>query len=57
MQIRLSWQNLETGEWQTPVLTLPIALGRVFERMPSTVNGEKVSRIVLTGKESRVFMG
>lgn len=57
MQIRLSWQNLETGEWRTPVLTLPIALGRVFERMPSTVNGEKVSRIVLTGERVSRFHG
>ncbi|HEY9865835.1 MAG TPA: FHA domain-containing protein, partial [Candidatus Obscuribacterales bacterium] len=57
MQIRLSWQNLETGEWRTPVLTLPIALGRVFERMPSTVNGEKVSRIVLTGEKVSRFHG
>ncbi|MBD2481440.1 FHA domain-containing protein [Planktothrix sp. FACHB-1365] len=57
MQIRLSWQNLETGEWRTPVLTPPIALGRVFERMPSTVNGERVSRLVLNGERVSRFHG
>lgn len=57
MQIRLSCQNLETGEWRTPVLTPPIALGRVFERMPSTVNGERVSRLVLEGERISRFHG
>ncbi|VXD16039.1 FHA domain containing protein [Planktothrix serta PCC 8927] len=57
MQIRLSWQHLETGEWRTPVLNPPIALGRVFERMPSTVNGERVSRIVLNGERVSRFHG
>lgn len=55
MQIRLSWQNLETGEWRTPVLTPPIALGRSFEKMPTILNGERVSRLVFEGERVSRF--
>ncbi len=49
MQIRLSWRDPTTNEWQTPVFTPPIAIGRVFDRMPSTIDGNRVSRLVLKG--------
>ncbi|MEB3283040.1 MAG: FHA domain-containing protein [Lyngbya sp.] len=49
MQIRLSWQDPTTNEWRTPVLTPPIAIGRVFDRMPGTIDGNRVSRIILKG--------
>ncbi|MGB3189880.1 MAG: FHA domain-containing protein [Limnoraphis sp.] len=49
MQIRLSWRDPTTNDWRTPVLTPPIAIGRVFDRMPGTIDGNRVSRIVLKG--------
>lgn len=49
MQIRLSWRDPTTNDWRTPVLTPPIAIGRVFDRMPGTIDGSRVSRIVLKG--------
>lgn len=55
MQIRLSWQDLQTEEWRTPVLTPPIALGRSFDKMPTTINGQRVSRIVLPGNRVSRF--
>ncbi|MEA5541581.1 FHA domain-containing protein [Limnoraphis robusta Tam1] len=49
MEIRLSWRDPITNEWRTPVLRPPIAIGRVFDRMPGTIDGHRVSRIVLKG--------
>lgn len=53
-QIRLSWQEPATGELREPLLTLPVALGRVLDQMPAQLQGQPVSRIVLdSGQLSR----
>ncbi|GAB4379310.1 MAG: hypothetical protein Kow00121_33200 [Elainellaceae cyanobacterium] len=54
MQIQLSWDEPATGERRSPNLTLPIALGREFARMPGDLNHQRVARIVLdSGQVSR----
>jgi pSer/pThr/pTyr-binding forkhead associated (FHA) protein len=40
------WEDPVTGERKEPLLTLPIALGREFERLPSILDGQRVCRIV-----------
>jgi pSer/pThr/pTyr-binding forkhead associated (FHA) protein len=45
------WEDPATGERQEPLLTVPIALGREFERLPATIDGQRVCRIVLNSLE------
>jgi pSer/pThr/pTyr-binding forkhead associated (FHA) protein len=45
------WEDPATGERQEPLLTVPIALGREFERLPDTLDGQRVCRIVLNSLE------
>ncbi|MEM7724909.1 MAG: FHA domain-containing protein [Cyanobacteria bacterium P01_A01_bin.45] len=47
MQVKLTWQDPNTGEVKTPVLKAPIAIGRNFSRMPEEINSEKVVKIVI----------
>jgi pSer/pThr/pTyr-binding forkhead associated (FHA) protein len=42
------WEDPATGERKEPLLTVPIALGREFERLPPTIDGQRVCRIVLS---------
>ncbi len=51
MQIRLIWEDPATGERKEPLLTVPIALGREFARLPETIDGQRVCRIVLNSLE------
>ncbi len=51
MQIRLVWEDPVTGESKDPLLTVPIALGREFERLPDNLDGQRVCRIVLNSLE------
>jgi pSer/pThr/pTyr-binding forkhead associated (FHA) protein len=51
VQIRLLWEDPVTGESKEPLLTVPIALGREFERLPDNLEGERVCRIVLNSLE------
>lgn len=54
MQIQLAWEDPATGERRSPTLTLPVALGREFARMPDRLNDQRVARIVLdSGQVSR----
>lgn len=54
MQIQLTWEDPATGERRSPALTLPVALGREFVRMPDSIQGQRVARIVLeSGQVSR----
>jgi pSer/pThr/pTyr-binding forkhead associated (FHA) protein len=54
MQISLTWEDPATGERRSPVLNTPIAIGREFSQLPSTVAERRVSRIQLTdGQISR----
>lgn len=54
MQIQLTWDDPTTGERRSPLLDLPVALGREFARMPATLNDQRVARIVLdSGQVSR----
>jgi pSer/pThr/pTyr-binding forkhead associated (FHA) protein len=42
------WEDPATGERKEPLLTVPIALGREFERLPPTIDSQRVCRIVLS---------
>jgi len=55
LQIRLTWQDLVTGERREPLLNLPVALGREFAEMPAEIRGLRVSRIVLNTAEISRF--
>ncbi|MGB3692136.1 MAG: FHA domain-containing protein [Spirulinaceae cyanobacterium] len=52
MQIQLSWQEKSTEKMRSPILNVPIALGREFGDMPGEIAGKQVSRMVL--KDSQV---
>ncbi len=45
------WEDPVTGESKEPLLTVPIALGREFERLPDSLDGQRVCRIVLNSLE------
>jgi pSer/pThr/pTyr-binding forkhead associated (FHA) protein len=45
------WEDPVTGESKAPLLTVPIALGREFERLPDLLDGQRVCRIVLNSLE------
>jgi pSer/pThr/pTyr-binding forkhead associated (FHA) protein len=47
VQIRLTWEDPVTGERKEPLLTVPIALGREFARLPAEFDGQRVCRVVL----------
>lgn len=51
LRIQLSWEDPATGEQRSPVLGVPIALGREFSRMPAELGGQRVSRIVLHSEQ------
>ena len=57
LRLRLTWKDTATGDSRSPILDLPIALGRIFEAMPATINGEKVSRIALKSSQVSRFHG
>ena len=42
------WEDPATGERKEPLLTVPIALGREFERLPDIIDEQRVCRIVLS---------
>jgi pSer/pThr/pTyr-binding forkhead associated (FHA) protein len=46
-KIRLSWEDPVTRQRQEPLLSEPIALGRLFGAMPDTLDDRHVSRVVL----------
>ena len=54
-QIQLSWDDPDTGERREPRLSLPIALGREFARMPTDIQGQRVSRIQLQNEQISRF--
>jgi pSer/pThr/pTyr-binding forkhead associated (FHA) protein len=45
------WEDPATGERKEPLLTVPIALGREFERLPAELDGQRVCRVVLNSLE------
>lgn len=51
LRLRLSWEDPTTGERREPLLSVPIAFGREFGRMPAEIEGHRVSRIVLNSAE------
>jgi pSer/pThr/pTyr-binding forkhead associated (FHA) protein len=55
LQIRLTWEDPSTGETRSPVLSLPVALGREFSQMPALLEGQRVSRIVLDSAQISRF--
>ncbi len=57
LRLRLTWKDTATGDCRSPILDLPIALGRILEAMPTTINGEQVSRIALSSSQVSRFHG
>lgn len=55
VRIQLSWQDPNTGELQQPILQLPIAIGRELEHLPTTLDDQSVSRLVLNNKQVSRF--
>lgn len=51
LQIQLSWDDPATGERREPNLSLPIAFGREFARLPAEHGGQRVSRMLLNSNE------
>lgn len=50
-QIQLSWEDPATGEQREPNLSVPIAFGREFARLPVELRGQRVSRMLLNSNE------
>ncbi|MBD2387572.1 FHA domain-containing protein [Cylindrospermum sp. FACHB-282] len=50
-QIKLSWEDPATGERREPNLSVPIAFGREFARLPAELRGQRVSRMLLNSNE------
>ncbi len=48
MQIQLIWTDATTGNSREPVLETPVALGSEFSQMPEEIDGNQVSRMVLS---------
>ncbi|HLO47604.1 MAG TPA: FHA domain-containing protein [Kamptonema sp.] len=55
LRLQLSWEDTSLGDRREPFLELPIAIGRVFESMPTTINGDRVSRIALASSRVSRF--
>jgi len=55
LRIQLSWDDPATGDRREPRLTLPIALGRDFNGMPTEIQAHPVSRMVLNSLEVSRF--
>ncbi|MEH2290814.1 FHA domain-containing protein [Nostoc sp.] len=51
LQIQLSWEEPATGERREPLLSMPIAFGREFARLPAEHRGMRVSRMLLNSNE------
>ncbi|MCG6138113.1 MAG: FHA domain-containing protein [Nostoc sp. LLA-1] len=50
-QIQLSWEDPATGERREPRLSVPIAFGREFARLPVELQGQRVARMLLNSNE------
>ena len=55
LRIQLSWSEPVTGERRSPVLTVPIALGREFAQLPAHIGEQRVCRIALVSDEISRF--
>jgi hypothetical protein len=51
LRVQLNWTNLTTGQTQQSILETPIAIGCNPVRMPDTLAGQAVAKLVLTGGE------
>lgn len=54
-RIQLTWDDPLTGDRRSPILMVPIALGREFAQMPAQLGEQRVSRIVLASEEISRF--
>jgi pSer/pThr/pTyr-binding forkhead associated (FHA) protein len=54
-QVRLTWQDLSTGEQQSVFATPPIAFGRDWNQLPAQHQGQSVTRVLLTGSRVSRF--
>jgi pSer/pThr/pTyr-binding forkhead associated (FHA) protein len=54
-QIQLNWIDPTTGEQRQVSMTPPITIGRDLSTMPSTIHGDRVSRLVLDSPQVSRF--
>ena len=55
MRLKLHWVDIKTGLERTPSLETPVAFGREFGSMPSTIAGQGVSRMVLADDQVEAY--
>lgn len=55
MRLKLHWVDIKTGLERTPSLETPVAFGREFGSMPSTIAGQEVSRMVLAHEQVEAY--
>ena len=55
MEIQLTWEDPVTGEMRQPVFNVPVALGREIGQMPTSIDGQQVSRAVFRSEEISRF--
>jgi pSer/pThr/pTyr-binding forkhead associated (FHA) protein len=55
LRIQLSCEDPVTGERRSPVLTVPIALGREFAQMPAQLGEQRICRVALASDEISRF--
>jgi hypothetical protein len=55
MRVQLHWVEVKTGMVRTPTLETPVAFGREFGSMPSTVEGVATSRMVLASDQVEAY--
>ncbi|MCS6815480.1 MAG: FHA domain-containing protein, partial [Cyanobacteria bacterium] len=55
LRLQLTWDEPADGTRRSPVLMLPIALGREFAAMPAQWNNQRVSRMVLHDSQISQF--
>lgn len=51
MKVQLTWIEIEFRQERSPTFETPIAIGRTFGLMPSNLEGNPVSRLVLDGDD------
>lgn len=51
MKVQLTWIEIESEQKRSPTFETPIAIGRTFGLMPSNLEGNRVSRLVIDGSD------
>lgn len=51
LKVQLTWIEVESEQKRNPTFETPIAIGRTFGLMPSNLEGNRVSRLVIDGSD------